>query len=112
MAWLKIIFYLLTPIFGWVEFYHMINKHLLYDKSKEKSLLDKIFFLFKFGYAFWIIIGLFSNLWIYFLLLLIISILRYPIMWFGNSKVLFLYELINTPASIMLLMVIFGFGLF
>jgi hypothetical protein len=112
MVWLKILFYSFTFLFGWVEFYHMINKHLLYDNTRQKSLLDRLFFLSKFVYAIWIIVGLFSNLWIYFLCLLIVSILRYPILWFGNSKMLFLYELVNTPASVMLLMVIFGFGLF
>ena len=107
-----IVFYFIALLFMWTEFYHMINKHLLYDNTRQKSLLDRLFFLSKLVYAIWIIVGLFSNLWIYFLYLLIISILRYPILWFGNSKMLFLYELVNTPASVMLLMVIFGFGLF
>jgi len=96
----------------WVEYYHMVNKHLLYDRTKDKSKLDRLFFFSKGLYGSWIVSGLFvSDLWAYFLVLLIISLLRYPVMWFGNSKSLFFYELINTPSSIMFLFVILGFGL-
>lgn len=108
-----ILFYLLSLLFGWTEYYHMVNKHLLYDKAQTKSTTDKIFFATKFLYAAWLISGiLISSLWLYFLLLCFVSILRFPVMWFGNTKALFIYELLNTPLSIMLLFVIFGFGVF
>lgn len=111
MIWVKI-FYALSILFMWVEFYHMTNKHLLYDRSREKSSLDRFFFFSKGLYGSWIIFGLFiPNLWMYFLVLLIISLIRYPVMWFGGRNSLFIYELFNTPSSIMFLFVILGFGL-
>ena len=106
------LFVLFSILFGWSEYYHMINKHLLYNRQNKKSLTDLFYFFVKFVYGVWIIIGLFTYLKVYFAVLLLISIIRYPIMWFGDSRLLFFYEMINTPVSIMLLMVILGFGLF
>ena len=106
------LFYILAILFGWTEYYHMIHKHRLYDRRQDKSLVDRFFFLSKLFYAIWIVLGLFTHFWLYFTILLIIGQIRYPVMWFGNSRVLFFYEMLNTPASVMLLMVIFGFGLF
>ena len=104
------LFYTLSLLFIWAEYYHMTNKHVLYNNNISKSVIDRFYFTAKFIYGIWIIIGISTPLSGYFFSLLVISLIRYPIIMTKKTKYLFIYELFNTPVSVLILIIIFLFG--
>lgn len=79
-----IFFYTFLIVFIWTQIYGVINKIRLDTNFKNKDIksvtkLDFIYYLTKFLYWVWILVGLFSSLWILFLVLLILEASKFPL---------------------------------
>lgn len=95
----------LSILFILIELYHFKYKDRLYLRNITPTKIDRIFYLFKFFYFIWVIIGLFINTYP-FLVLCILYLIRYPIMMIKSSKAFFIYEMSNTFLSLITLIYI------
>lgn len=95
------LFYLMSPLFIWVEFFGFLNRDKFFKKinfEEIESLDIKTYFFFyisKLLYLFWILIGCFSNQYLFFLILVSIGILRSLIFMTKNKLIINTFELIN-----------------
>lgn len=94
-------------VFIWNEIYFIFNKKSLNKKFKEKDIkglskLDFVYYLTKVMYWIWIGLGFFSVFSNLFIILFIVSFIKFP-MYHINKKVYFIYDLIVPFASILTL---------
>lgn len=109
------LFYTLPILYIWAEVYHMINKKRLYNKVDLSNLnskfkYDLIYYYTRVSYLIWIIVGLFSSLSSYFWIIILLSLLKYPIL-LRKSKYLEYYDIISQITSILILLLIMSKGL-
>ena len=109
---INILFYAFLMVFIWNDFYYINNSDRLNRNFKNKDIWsitkwDFTYYLTKVMYWIWMPIGLFSNFYLYFILLLGFNLLRFPIYHF--SKRFFpLYDKIVPLISVVILFVILG----
>jgi hypothetical protein len=85
-------FYLLAFIFVWSEFFHIYNKQRLDVNFKKKDIqsirkIDIVFYLSRFLFITWMIVGLWTQLYIVFAVLLGLTLIKFPI--YHTDKKLF-----------------------
>jgi hypothetical protein len=104
------LFYTFPLLFIWSEFYHIKYKDKLYVRFTERvnksSLSDYIFYLTKLSYLVWTLIGLFSNLSHYFMLILLISSIKFLILLSKSKKLVEIYDTISSVLCIVILLII------
>lgn len=106
------IFYSLSVLFIVVEIYQLINREQLFSKLKfdniEKinPLSNIIFYTSKILYLFWIFLGLFSSLKLYFLILVITGLFKYFVLLTKKNILINLYDLFNCLFSVTILSII------
>lgn len=74
-------FYITILAFIWNDLYYMLNKHRLNINFKNKdikstTILDLFYYFTKVLYWIWLIVGIFSPLSIYFILLLSLVVIK------------------------------------
>ena len=102
------IFYILSLFFIWSEVYHIINKNRIYIKIDKKNvadstIVDYLFYVSKISYLFWILIGLFSSSSFYFLLILLISSIKFLILLSKSKKFIDIYDTLSSVFCIIIL---------
>lgn len=111
-------FYLLAPVFIWVEIFGFLNRDRVYQRLKIEEIkvstlrLYLFFFLFKIIYLFWIPLGFFTKFWIYFLILFILGFVRFISVSTRNNLIINLYDFINPLVSTIILLIILFQALF
>jgi len=110
------LFYLFPILFIWAEIYHLRFKDRLYVKFNQKhlstsKLTDYIFYVTKVFYLIWLIIGLFSSLSYYFLLIIIVSSIKFLVLFFKSRKFNDIYDMISSLVCIGLLSYLFLKGI-
>ena len=110
------LFYLFPILFIWAEIYHLRFKDRLYVKFNQKhlstsKLTDYIFYVTKVFYLIWLIIGLFSSLSYYFLLIIIDSSIKFLVLFFKSRKFNDIYDMISSLVCIGLLSYLFLKGI-
>lgn len=107
---LHTIFYSLAFVFIWTEVYHMRFKDRLYVKFNQRiisksTLLDYTYYITKMTYLIWIMIGLFSSSSNLFLLILMISALKFLVI-LKLKKFTEVYDTISSISCIIILIFI------
>lgn len=107
---LHTIFYSLAFVFIWTEAYHMKFKDRLYVKFNQRIIskstpFDYIYYITKVMYLLWITIGLFSSSSNLFLLILMISALKFLII-LKLKKFTEVYDIISSVSCIIVLIFI------
>lgn len=113
------IFYIMPIFFIWSEVYHIRNRNRLYIKLDQRydltpirvSKVDYIFYMTKLLYLLWIMIGLFSSISNLFLLILLVSAIKFLILLFKSKKFSDIYDTISSIICIIILGDIFMNGL-
>jgi hypothetical protein len=100
----SIIFYLLSIIFIWNEAYYIFNKERLSNLFENRDIIgltkvDVVFYFVKALYWIWTIVGLFSGV-TYFWMLLTVGFLKFPL-YHINKKVYVVYNNILPILSIL-----------
>jgi len=106
------IFYILPILFIWSEFYHLKYKNRLYIRFNQRqignsTLVDYIFYLTRIVYLLWILIGIFSDNSISFLLILFISSIKFLLLFFKSRRISDNYDSISTIICIIILLYLF-----
>jgi hypothetical protein len=107
------LFYLISPIFIFVELYQIFNRDQIWgrlspenlEKYNPKVLL--LFYITKSLYITWIFSGLFLPMWFYSSILITLGFLKYPILLIGKNLLINIYDLINCFISSIILIIIF-----
>jgi hypothetical protein len=97
MKWLSILFI-------WMKYFHITKNNLIY-KNRNIVKYSVFFYLLRFFYPIWIIIGIFTFVPIYWILFLL-ELVKYFIYPFFNIKVYRWYELIESIISIILFIIL------
>lgn len=103
------LFYLLPILFIWVEIYHLRFKDRLYVKFNQRHIstsqfTDYIYYVTKVFYLVWLIIGLFSSLSHFFLLIILVSSIKFLVLFFKSRRFNDLYDMISSLVCIGLLL--------
>jgi len=111
------IFYLMPILFIWSEIYHIKNRDRLYIRFNQRQFgsstkIDYIFYLTKVLYLLWIVVGIFSAKSNLFLLILLVSAIRYLILLFKSKKFNDIYDIVSSFICIAILAYILFRGLF
>ena len=108
------LFYLLAPLFIWVEFFGFFNRKKVYKRLDlndfdKSSLRLYLFFLFsKLFYLIWMPLGLFTDFWVYFLVLLSLGFFKFLVLLTKNNIIINLYDFLNPLfSSIILIFILF-----
>ena len=111
-------FYLLAPLFIWVEIFGFLNRGKVYKRLSSQNIefsnlrLYLFFFLSKIIYLIWIPLGFFTNLWFYFMLLCLLGTFRFVTVSTRNNIIINLYDFLNPFLSCIILLIILFLGLF
>lgn len=110
------IFYLFPILFVWAEIYHLRFKNRLYVKFNQRHIstskfTDYIYYVTKVFYLAWLIVGLFSNLSHYFLLIILISSIKLLVLVFKSKKFNEIYDVMSGIMCIVLLLYLLFTGL-
>lgn len=108
------IFYTISLIFIILEVFQILYRKHIYDKSSSSisPVVFNVYSVVKFIYIIWILVGLFSGLYLYFFLLLFIGSFKYVALFTKNNLFINLYDIINALSSIIVLVFIFRLGAF
>jgi hypothetical protein len=112
MIILSKIFYFLSLIFIWSEFYHIRHKDYLYIRLDKRditnsSISDYIFYITKLVYIPWVLIGLFSKNSFYFLLIVLISSIKFLVLLFKSKKFTEIYDIVSSSICIIIVSYLF-----
>jgi hypothetical protein len=104
-------FYIFLITFIWNEVYYMLNKHRLNINFKNKDIesttkLDLVYYLTKVLYWIWLIVGMFSNLSPYFIILLSLVIIKLVTFKSKKKSLYVIFDNIFPLLSILLLGII------
>lgn len=106
-------FYLLSPLFIWVEIFGFLNRDRVYKRMDfetfEKSNL-RLYFYFYFSkvfYLIWMLIGLFTIQSNYFIILILLGLFKFFILYTRKNILINLYDFLNPLISIIILIMIF-----
>jgi hypothetical protein len=104
-------FYIFLIAFIWNEVYYMLNKHRLNINFKNKDIesttkLDLVYYLTKVLYWIWLIVGMFSNLSPYFIILLSLVIIKLVTFKSKKKSLYVIFDNIFPLLSILLLGII------
>lgn len=111
-------FYLFALLFIWVEIFAFQNrgrvtKRLNFQDIENSSLrFYLIFFFLKTIYIFWLPIGLFGDLWMFFLILICLGIINLLIPLTRSKLIVFIFNSLNTFFSCIILLTILYQALF
>lgn len=102
------IFYLLSLLFIWNEIYYINNKNKLILKYREMeinlfNIVDVLFYLTRVLYWIWMGIGLFSDMYMWFIAILSIGIFKIPL-YYLFRKYYSLYDAISPIITIPILL--------
>ena len=103
-------FYILPLFFIWSEFYHLKFKDRIYVEFNQRHIgntTDYIFYITKLVYLLWIIVGLFSGFSYYFMVILLVSSLKFLILLLKSNKFNNIYDIISSVVCISILMYLF-----
>ena len=104
-------FYIFLSVFIWNEIYYVKNRDRLDKNFKNKSIdlvnkTDLFFYFTKVLYWTWIIIGLFSEIQTYFIILSILRFLKFPLYHLRNKLYYLIYNNILPILSIIMIAII------
>lgn len=111
-------FHLFSLVFICVEILQLTKRDDLYKKIQKENLVLKdtsiyfIFYVLRLLYLPWMFFGLFSDLWVYYLILIGLGISKFLVIYTKKNIFINLYILLETIFSIFFLIVIFRQGLF
>jgi hypothetical protein len=106
------LFYISSILFIYVEIFQIINRNTIYKRFSDISNISLnpflliSFYILKLYYFIWIPIGLLTNNWIYFAILIGLGLFKYPILLTKNNFCINLYDLMNTIISCFILITI------
>ena len=103
-------FYAFLSVFVWNEIYYIFNKNRLNLNFKNKDIksitkLDVLYYFTKVIYWGWIITGFFSNFYIYFIALVVLALIKFPL-YHINKKLFAIYDVVLPILSICVLIAI------
>lgn len=112
------VFYLLAPLFIWVEIFGFLNRDKVYKRLNLESIenfnyrLYLLFYFSKIAYLIWILCGCFSNLQFYFIFLASLGFFRGFITLTKSRFIVNLYDFLNPTISVIILIIILIQALF
>lgn len=112
------VFYLLAPLFIWVEIFGFLNRDKVYKRLKFESIekfnprLYLFFYLSKIIYLVWIFCGLFTSLQTYFIALFLLGFLRGFVTLTKSRYIVNSYDFLNPVVSSIILIIILFQALF
>lgn len=81
--------HLLALLFIWSEIHHIIFKSRLYvkfnNRTKSVHKIDIAYYIIKFFYIIYLFFGLFSGYYIYFGMIILISLLKFPLFYISSK---------------------------
>jgi hypothetical protein len=98
------IFYLSSLPFIWVEIFQLINRFKVSSITEQLQTPKKwiAFYLLKLFYLLWIVIGLFTENYKNFIIIIVLSLLRFFILKINKNFYINLYDLISSIIRIIL----------
>ena len=108
MAFLTNLFFSLSIVFIWSELYHLRHKDYLYQKISQRNiqnstLFDYIFYVSKILFIPWVFLGLFTTVSYPFLLIILISCVKFLILTFKSQKAIVIYDVVSSASCILIL---------
>lgn len=104
------VFYLLAPLFIYVEIFGLVNQKKIYkpigDLEIKTPFKFVIFYICKLIYLPWLIFGLFSTKWILFLIPILMTFLTFPILKSGRNFVINSWGIIYVILNVLILSII------
>lgn len=105
------LFYITILSFIWNDLYYMLNKHRLNINFKNRdiestTILDLAYYFTKLAYWIWIIIGLFSNLSPYFIVLFSLVSIKLITFKLKKRSLYVILDIITPVISILILSVL------
>mgnify|MGYP000264553832 CR=1 FL=1 len=107
------IFYLLSIVFIWSNAYYIFSRENLDKrfKSKEKYSAIQLFYYYsKLFYWLWLCIGLFTDYYMYFLILTSLSSFKFPL--YHLNKKIYVYYIMVLPLLNIISMILLNIELF
>lgn len=109
-------FYLLSVFFLYVEVYGFFFRSRIYKPVSqlelETPLKHFVFYFFKLIYLPWLLVGLFSQNWVIFLIPILAGLVSLISFSFKNDKAINLWSIINFFVSVICLVIILYQGVF
>jgi hypothetical protein len=105
-------FYFLIPIFIWVEIFGFLNRDKVFRRLKFEEIesynpkLYLFFYFSKLTYIISMIVGIFTSLYFYFILLLSLGFGRFLILKTRRNVMVNLYDFLNPLFSVIILIII------
>lgn len=104
-------FYIFLSLFIWNEIYYIRNKERLDKNFRNKDIesinkKDLFFYFTKVLYWIWIAIGLFSDMKVYFIILLSLIIIKFPLYHLRNKVYYMIYDNALPILSIIMISII------
>lgn len=105
--------HILSLLFIWSEIHHILFKSRLYLKFSERTesipKIDIFYYITKIFYISYLFFGLFSDYYIYFGMIILISLLKFPIFYIAsktksNVKMGLAYDILSSVSCIIILL--------
>lgn len=109
MNFLINIFHSLSLIFISIEIFQLIKRDELYKKLQKDNLdvndtsFYFIFYAFRLIYIPWMFFGLFSNLSIFYFILISLGLVKFLVIYSKNNLIINIYDFLNTLISCLIL---------
>lgn len=101
------IFYILSIAFIWSNAYYFLNRKVLetrFEDKKNTSKVQLVYYYTKLLYWIWLSIGLFTELNTYFVILGVLSLLKFPL--YHLNKKIYVYYIVMLPLLNIITMVL------